>query len=120
MNHIPKVWLLQKSWNKNIDLSSAQRYGTITPILEGDDIPSLTPGPCLLKLKQALVKEYHPEDYICYALGDPATAFLAGMIFAREGLMRAPVNWLYWDRERDTEGNRTKGGYYVPSRIEYR
>ncbi len=115
----PKVWLLQESWSRNIDLSSANRYGAITPILSGADMPSVAPGPSLFKLKAAL-KDYRPFDYVVYALSDPAAAFLAGMVFAREGLSREPINWLRWDRERSTEGERTNGGFYVPSHIEYR
>ena len=120
MEHEPKVWLLQESWSPKVDLSSANRYGAVHPILSTADQPSVAPGPSLFKLKQALRGGYHPNDYIVYALSDPATAFLAGMVFAREGLMKEPINWLRWERERDTSGQKMSGGFYVPTQIEYR
>ena len=116
----PKVWLLQESWSRNADLSSAQRYGVVMPILSGQDAPGVAPGPALFKLKQRLVHDYHPDDYVVYALADPAAAFLAGMVFARENLIGQPVNWLRWERERAIDGQREAGGYYLPSQIEYR
>lgn len=114
----PKVWLIQESWSQNADLSSAQRYGTVMPILTPQDHPGRMPGPALFKLKKAL-KDYHPDDYIAYGLADPAGLFLAGMVFARENMMKEPINWLRWERERDTEGERTKGGFYTPTKIIY-
>ncbi len=120
MSREPKVWLLQESWSQNVDLSSAQRYGLITPILAGGDKPSAAPGPAIFKLKQALVKDYHPDDFVAYGLADPASAFLAGLVFAKENLMREPINWLRWERERTTGGERMSGGFYLPSKIEYR
>lgn len=119
MSREPKVWLLQESWKPDVDMSSAQRYGTVIPILTRLDVPGQAPGPCLFKLKHAL-RDYHPDDYVTYALSDPAAPFLAGMVFANEGLLREPVNWLRWDRERDINSQRTKGGYYIASKIEYR
>lgn len=115
----PNVWLLQESWSHSVDLSSAQRYGTIVPVLSGKDNPGQAPGPALFKLKHAL-RDYQPQDFVAYALADPAAAFLAGMVFAREDLMREPVNWLRWDRERSTDGERQRGGFYVPSLIQYK
>lgn len=116
----PIVWLLQESWSHSVDLSSAQRYGKVVPLLSGKDHPSQAPGPAIFKIKQTLLKEYRPGDYIAYALSDPACAFLAGMVFAKEGLDRDPINWLRWDRERAPDGERTGGGFYVPSTIHYK
>ncbi len=114
----PKVWLLQESWSQNADLSSAQRYGTVMPILSADDHPGRMPGPAIFKIRKAL-KGYHPDDYVAYGLADPAAPFLAGMVFARENLLHQPVNWLRWERNRDTEGERTKSGFYTPTPILY-
>lgn len=118
MDREPTVWLLQHSWSSNVDLSSAQRYGKVVTILDATDIPGRAPGPALFKLRKAL-KEYHPQDYVAYALSDPASLFLAGMVFARENLMREPVNWLRWDRERSPSGERLVGGFYTPTPIIY-
>lgn len=115
----PKVWLLQESWSQNADLSSAHRYGTVIPILGSQDHPGRSPGPSLFKLKKAL-EDYHPDDYIAYALADPAAVFLAGMVMAKEGLLKETVQWLRWERERATDGARTSGGYYTPTPILYK
>lgn len=118
MTREPTVWLLQHSYSPNVDLSSAQRYGKVVPILDTTDYPGRIPGPALFKLRKALA-DYHPEDYVCYGLSDPAAAFLAGMVFARQNLLREPVNWLRWERERSPAGDRI-GGFYTPTPILYK
>lgn len=106
----PPVYRHGKTITK--DLSSAQRYGRLEPILAPDEQASLTPGPCLHKLCKGL-RGFNPtKDYICFAGGDPAGYALA-LIALRENGIRE-VSALRWDRERATDGTRTVGGYYVP------
>lgn len=97
------------------DLSSAQRYGKLMPILESDDQPSLTPGPMLHRMRKALTRFDPTCDYICYAGGDPMALALAMLVLAGMGLKEVPT--LRWDRERDTAGTRKAGGFYVPVNV---
>ncbi len=94
------------------DLSSAQRYGKVLHILGPRDQASLAPGPCLFKIKKTL-RDFNPEtDFLCYAGGDPHTLLLVG--FALRDLNIRDARFLRWERERDTEGRRKPGGFYVP------
>jgi len=63
------------------------------------------------------MQEYLPHDYICYTLADPAGIFLLAKVMGEDNLLRAPAQWLRWERERATDGRRTGGGFYVPSII---
>ncbi len=94
------------------DLSSAQRYGKLVPILDAEDHPSLTPGPSLFQLQKKL-RDFNPErDYICHAGGDPMSLALALLVLRDLNLKEVQV--LRWDRERSTQGERLAGGFYVP------
>jgi hypothetical protein len=100
------------------DLSSAQRYGKLIPILAQAQHASLTPGPSLFQMQKSL-REFSPEfDYICYAGGDPMALALALLTLRDMGFQE--VNVLRWDKERDTDGNRKAGGYYTPVRTPLR
>ena len=119
-SRIPNVWVFQESWSNKADLSSAQRYGTIRPILAQRDAPSSTPGPCLVKIRHALA-DYQAGDYLCYTLADPASILLVASVIFDMGLHRmAPLRWLRWERDRNIEGQRMAGaGFYVPSEIHF-
>lgn len=94
------------------DLSSAQRYGKIIPVLEADDQPSITPGPSLFVMQKKL-REFNPErDFVCHTGGDPMSLALA--LLALRDLNLKEVQVLRWDRERATNGERLSGGFYVP------
>lgn len=113
----PIVWLVQSSWFPNADLSSAQRYGKLVPILDATDSPSAAPGPCMRKITNAL-QDYRPGDYIVYALADPAGLLLTGIVLERLRITAQPISWLRWERERAPSGERRHGvGYFVPSNI---
>ena len=97
------------------DLSSANRYGKIFPILHSKAQPSDTPGPTGFDLMKAL-RPFNPEnDYLCYAGGDPLGLGLALLALRANGLRE--IYYLKWDRERDTTGKAKPGGFYVPIRI---
>lgn len=100
------------------DLSSAQRYGRIEYVLDQSDQPSLTPGPCLHKVSRVL-RTFNPtNDYLCYAGGDPLS--IAFAMIALKEMNFAEVSLLRWDRERDTDGVRTYGGFYTPVSVKLR
>lgn len=113
-----RVFLLQNP-RKDFDLSSAEKFGTVVPVLGERDSPSLALAPALIKVRQAL-RDYNPEeDYLLAAGGDPLAIFLAGMIMTDEGLLsKGFVTWLRWDRNRDFDGRRDPTrGQYVPVRF---
>jgi hypothetical protein len=102
------------------DLSSATRYGAIVNVLGPEDQPSLSPGPCLRKIRYRL-KDFTEDDYILFAGGDPAAMLLVGVAL-RDGITInrfAPrsIKLLRWERERDQDGRRTKMGAYLPTEV---
>lgn len=98
------------------DLSSANRYGRIVTVLGVADRPGIKPGPCYFKLCKDL-RNFRPDkDYICFAGGDPLSLGLAFGALVYNGVRE--FNFLRWERERSTTGERTTGvGFYVPTRI---
>lgn len=110
-----RVFLLQKS-RRDFDLTSAERLGTVVPVLGERESPSLALAPALVKMRQAL-RDYDPKtDHLLAAGGDQLASFLAGMVLTDEGILRSePVSWLRWDRNRDFDGRRDMSqGSYVP------
>jgi len=94
------------------DLSSAQRYGAIHPVLGEDDHPSITPGPSLSKVSKVL-RDFRPDtDYLCSAGGDPMALALSTLALASWNIHEFTL--LRWERERETDGTRKGGGFYVP------
>lgn len=108
------VYLIQEP-REDRDLSSAQRYGTITSVFSLNDRPSMTPGPCLQKARRVLA-HFHPDDYLVWAGGDFVAGILIGIALKEQNFQS--VKMLRWDRERDTSGGRTGGGYYIPFEIQ--
>ncbi len=109
----PPIYREGKALHK--DLSSAQRYGTIRVLLESDDQPSLLPGPSIRQIR-SLLKSFDPaKDYLCYAGGDAMALALAMVVLRDMGFREVSI--LRYERERDTEGRRTRGGYYVPVKV---
>ena len=112
MNTEPVVFLTHET-DSDRDLSSAQRYGKLRPLLNRSDKPGKTPGPCLWKIMKALRDEYDSaRDYICIPGGDPVAGLLTGMALAT--LRIDEVKMLRYERERDLEGRRKPVGFYVP------
>lgn len=96
------------------DLSSAQRYGQLMFLLNRADRPSTMPGPCLRKIQQGL-KDFTPEDYLFFPGGDHVGLMLTGTVLRDMGFRE--VQWLKWEKERDTQGKLMPGGFYVPIKI---
>jgi hypothetical protein len=100
---------------KHKDLSSAQRYGVLRPILSDSDQASATPGPALHQMMREL-KSFDPaKDFICYAGGDPMSLAVAAMALANMNIREFTM--LRWERERSTDGVRKPGGFYVPIKV---
>lgn len=99
------------------DLSSASEYGNIKYIFSGGEKVYALPGPSLFKASQEL-KGFNPkEDFVLWpGVGDPAALFTT--IIAIMRFNPEKITFLYWDRKRDPEGNRSKSqGFYVPCTI---
>jgi hypothetical protein len=110
-----RVFLLQRS-RRDFNLSSAERFGTVVPVLGERESPSLALAPALTKMRTAL-RDYDPtSDHLLAAGGDQLASFLAGMVLTDEGILRNdPVSWLRWDRARDFDGRRDpSNGSYEP------
>lgn len=113
-----RVFLLQQS-RRDFDLSSAERYGTVVPVLGERESPSLALAPALIKIRKAL-RDYRPEkDFLLAAGGDQLASFIAGMVMTDEAILsKGYVTWLRWDRDRDFDGRRDSSkGEYVPVRF---
>jgi hypothetical protein len=117
----PTCWVIQESWAPNADLSSAQRYGTVRHILEKREMPGVTPGPTLNKIRKLLREEYRPGDFFASTGADPCGPLLLGIALEELNFTRDadPVNWLRWERERLPSGQRPapgqpRPGFYVP------
>lgn len=113
-----RVFLIQAS-RRPFDLTTAQAFGEVVPVLQERDSPSVALAPALVKIRQAL-RDYDPQtDYLLAAGGDQLASFLAGAILTEDGhLHRDAVSWLRWDRHRDDDGRRfTNQGEYVPVRF---
>ncbi len=105
-----KVYIVQEPPHER-DLSSAESYGQLVTVLTTYDRPSITPGPCLYKLRSELSK-FTKEDYLVWTGGDPMGALLAGIVIAE--LPFNEIKLLRWDRKKDLNGVRTEVGFYVP------
>jgi hypothetical protein len=97
------------------DYSSLVGYGEMRTILGPLDNPSVDWDACVRKFLE-FAGEVQDGDYILWAGGDPASAFLMGLQLGYINSMR--VKWLRWDKRTDSNGDRTKFGYYVP--VEFR
>lgn len=78
-----------------IDLSPAQRYGSLRYLLEWSETKDLDPEDMQAILRTRL-KEYSPEDYIL-AIGSPVAMAMATCLAAQRAGGR--VNMLVWSRE---------------------
>lgn len=94
------------------DLSSAQKYGTIIPVLAEGEQPSSTPAACMNRIYDVVNTFDEKTDYVCFAGGDPMSLALTLLVLADIGVESAKV--LRWERERNFEGSRTGGGFYLP------
>lgn len=113
-NNFPTVYLLQEPTSEK-DLSSAEKYGRLKPIIGAEDKPSLNPLQTLNKIYDALYNYDSEQDSLCFAGGDPLVEFLAGIAIERLGIEE--VTHLVWNREKDGNGKRTGKGFYVPKKI---
>lgn len=106
----PRVYIVQKPY-KDLDFSSASRYGALEFIFDNTDKPSLIPGPSFHKACKVL-KDFTEDDYILIIGGDPIGVVIAIAALIEHGFKK--INVLRYEREKDLQGNRTNNGYYVP------
>lgn len=96
------------------DLSSAQRYGAIKFILDSRDRVGTMPGQARHKLAKGL-QDFKPDDYLVHPGGDYLSLIIVGSILRDLGFRE--VQWLRWEKERGTNGERLAGGFYTPVTI---
>ena len=113
---MPIVYVIQAPTNAVVNLSTAKEFGELKIILATDAWPSVKSEEALENLRAAL-KDFRKEDYILFAGGDPAAAFLAGLVLPET--YEEPIQWLRYDRGIDGNGHRTAQGHYTPTSIDY-
>jgi len=101
------------------DFSSAADFGEMKFIFSSDEKVFAIPGPSLTKAKRELKVFNQEEDYILWHnAGDPA-AMYAVLIALMAEHNPSKINFLYWNRKRDSSGNREPhAGFYVPCKFE--
>lgn len=109
------VYLIQET-TKSLDLSSANRYGKLETIFASNESPSITPGAGLVKAEKYARLIDPVKDYLLWIGGDPMSLFLMGVALQRQKNIFT-FQWLRWERERDTEGNRLRTGFYCPVKM---
>lgn len=89
------------------DITPASDFGEVEFLFKYDNFaPSANPEEALI-LAQDVLKDFHEEDFIVWAGGDPF-----GMIVAAIALAGKPViNYLKWDKLLDENGRRASGQY---------
>ena len=107
---MPRVYIVQKPY-KDLDFSSASRYGALQFVFDSTDKPSLLPAPNFQKACKAL-KDFAENDYLLIIGGDPVGVVVTVAALIEHGFKK--VNVLRYEREKDLQGNRTNNGYYVP------
>lgn len=108
------VYLLQEPTSEK-DLSSAAKYGRISPIIYAHEKPMQSIQQTMNRIYNCL-EQFDPEnDYICFAGGDPIIPFLAGVAMERIGF--ESVKYLVWNRDRGLDGSKTGTGFYIPKSI---
>jgi len=114
------VYLIQQPTLRNgrpMDLSRAQEFGVLLPLLTMSDKPSHAPELWRDRLAEMLAG-YTPADFLLWVGGDPlALVFAAQAAAAATG---GRFSFLRWERLRDNDGQRSKSehgefkGFYVP------
>lgn len=97
------------------DFSPAMQYGQLRFVLRASDNPSLQPNRYAEEMWDIL-QNFGKDDFLLWAGGDPLGLAIAASLVAQanEGF----INWLRWDRERDSNtGRRTGMGYYTPVKV---
>lgn len=95
------------------DLTPAAQYGQIEYVFEGGEAVYANPQRSMQQAK-ARLKDFNPAlDFVLYpGTGDPAAAYATIMAINSMGI--TDITYLYWDRIRDENGQRSNKGVYVP------
>jgi hypothetical protein len=89
----PRVYLTQAP-RLTVDVTAAQAFGELYPLLPGGRLPTHNHGALLESLAQAL-SDFDPEkDYLVF-MGDPAIILAVGMLLGLRGVETIQV--LRWD-----------------------
>lgn len=109
------VWLLQEQpkGRERFDVSTAEAFGRIVPVLVDGEQPGFRPYEAYERIAKKL-ENFDPEtDALLYAGGDPLTLLLAGAVLATRDDVQT-VRFLRYHRERNKEtGQLAPDGTYV-------
>ena len=117
------VFVTQKPIPNNVgwkpDLSPAAEYGAIKFVFNSHERVFAHPQKYTKVARKQLADFNQDEDYICWPnSGDPSTLYIIHMVLWKYHDIDQ-INYLYWNRKRDDEGNIIKGkGFYHPLTIE--
>ena len=95
MKNKSRVFLVQEISNRRIDLSDAEKYGTLVPILN-DDKAGIYNTRLIHKQIEESLRDFSDEDYLL-CMGDPIAIGIAFHVAARNN--NGKVNSLRWDRD---------------------
>ncbi len=99
------------------DLSSAAEHGHVVFIYDSGFQASQLPGPAIVKARQAL-KNFGPDDFLCWAGGDPACLIVAAGVAADVNMGK--VQYLRWERGPKPMDNQPRTGFYIPVEFRFR
>jgi len=108
-----KIYVIQEATAYR-DYSSALKYGTLVFLLESKFRSSRDPQKALVELREKL-KPFRPTDFILWSAGDYLSPILTGIVLAEKKIRY--FNWLKWERTKDSSGQMSGEGYYVPVRV---
>lgn len=108
----PSVHVIQAPSSPVIDLSSAVEYGTIRNIYPSRFQTSLDPDRAIAEMREYLQVNYKSGDYVASVGGDQASIFIAGLVLPE--FTDEPINWLRWEKRRNSRGERLPDGFYTP------
>ena len=105
----------RRNWQP--DLSPAAEYGKIKYIFQGGEQPFTNPANAISVARKEL-RDFNPEtDFICWPnSGDPASLYATIMCLVDKG--HKEITFLYWNRNRDANGQPLPDrGYYAPVKM---
>lgn len=101
------------------DFSSAYEYGELDYIFSANEKVYALPMQSLFKVRKFFREKFNPEkDYILWPnIGDPMGCIITSIAIGE--LNFEYIKCLYWNRKRDSSGNRdNKSGFYFPIKVE--
>lgn len=105
-----------------VNLTHAVTHGSLTFIFAAGEKIEQMPGQSLLKARKALRDFNSEEDFMLFINSKSSNPHALTVCSMALGELNLPfVNWLHWNRGKDSAGNVVPGnGYYTPVRYDLR